>query len=330
MRVQHLPVAACALAATVALAACGGDDGDTGDSARGGTEYGVVMLTAQHPFYQAYQRHWEKLGGAGTSVLDSETKAEKQQSNVESLLSKGVDAIALSPVDAASAVPVLRQAKDAGASVVTVAVETPEAPVVVEGAYEGGRQGGVAAAEWVKENHPDWDVRMGIVAFPQFQQTVDRARGFVDGVKSVIKDAKVATEQDGGAVLDKATQTAENMIQAHPEANVWFGINDDSALGALRALKAAGRGTTETDLVVGFDGSAPALQELLDEQSALKVEVGNLPLSYARTAKSVLEEQRAGRDVPQVNPVPVKLLTSDMSRAEIEKYYSTEYGGSLE
>jgi ribose transport system substrate-binding protein len=329
VRVRQLGVAACALA-TIALTGCGDDDAGDGAAGGGGPSFGVVMLTAQHPFYQAYGNHWERIGGNGTSILDSATKVEKQQSNVESLLSEGVDAVAISPVDAASAVPLIRQAEEAGASVVTVAVETPEAPVVIEGAYQGGFEGGKAAGEWVKEHHPDWDVRMGIVAFPQLQQTVDRARGFVDGVKSVIAGAKVAVEQDGGAVLDKATQTAENMIQAHPEANVWFGINDDSALGALRALKAAGRGTPETDLVVGFDGSAPALKELLDAGSALKVEVGNLPRSYARTAHQVLQDQLADREVPHVNPVPVKLLTEDMRRAEIEEYYASEYGGSIE
>lgn len=319
-----------------ALAAgCGSEQGSGGGTSEApkGDKIGVVVLTSGHPFYQSYQKHWQKLAADNNldlTLLDSDTKVEKQQQNFDDLLNKQVKGIVISPVDAASATPLVKQAEGQGVKIATVAVQVEGAPVVIEGAYQAGFQGGVAAAEWIKENRPNWKIKMAIVTIPQLQQTVDRANGFIAGVQSVAKNAEVVTQQDGGSVLDKATTTAENMLQAHPEANLWYGVNDDSALGALNALKAAGRGTNKTELLVGFDGSAGALKELLDKDSALKVEIGNLPFSYAQTALKVIQDSIAGKQVPEANPVPVKILTDQTPEAEIRTYYETEYGGTLE
>ena len=311
----------------------GGSDAEAAGSSAEGAKFGAIVLTKQGEFYLAYERAMKVVAeeaGADLTLLDSDTKVEKQQENMESLLTTGTDAIALSPVDAASAVPLLKQADAQGAKVVTVTVPTDDAPVVVEDALAAGKQGGVAAAEYFKKEFPDTPIRIAIVGFPQLQQTVDRAKGFVDGVKSVDSEAKVVVEQDGGAVLDKATSAAENMMQAHPEANMWFGINDDSALGALNALKGAGRGTVDDkELVVGFDGSAKAIQELLDPKSALKVDVGNEPRSYAELAFDAMVKLNDGGTVEQRNVVPVTLLTPDMSEAELREYYRTQWSAEL-
>lgn len=323
--------------AVFALGACGGDSESSADGGEAGSvegaKFGAIVLTKQGEFYLAYERAMRAVAeeaGADLTLLDSDTRVEKQQENMESLLTNGTDAIALSPVDAASAGPLIKQADAQGAKVVTVTTPAEGAPVVVEDALAAGREGGVAAAEYFKRNYPDTPIKIAIVGFPQLQQTVDRARGFVDGVRSVDPRAVVVADQDGGAVLDKATAVAENMLQAHPEANMWFGINDDSALGALNALKAAGRGTVDDkELVVGFDGSAKAIKELLDPRSALKVEVGNEPRSYAQLAFDAMVALHQGEPVRERNVVPVTLLTADMSEAELRDYYRTQWSAEL-
>jgi ribose transport system substrate-binding protein len=330
--------------ASLAFAACGSDNSDAESTSGSGSQsgatasaegakFGAIVLTKQGEFYLAYERAMKavaKEAGADLTLLDSDTRVEKQQENMENLLTTGTDAIALSPVDAASAAPLIKQAEAQDAKVVTVTVPTDGVPVVVEDALAAGRQGGVAAARYFKRAFPGTPINIAIVGFPQLQQTVDRADGFVAGVRSVDPSARVVVSQDGGAVLDKATTTAENMLQAHPEANVWFGINDDSALGALNALKGAGRGTVkDRELVVGFDGSAKAIQELLDPGSALKVEVGNEPRSYAELAFEAMVKLNAGEQVTERNVVPVTLLTPAMREAELRDYYRTQWSAEL-
>ncbi len=324
--------------AALGIAGCGSDDNnDTATNGSGsgadGAKFGAVVLTKQGEFYLAYERAMKAIAqeqGADLTLLDSDTKVEKQQENMESLLTRGVQAIALSPVDAASAEPLIKQADAQGAKVVTVTTEAEGAPVVVEDAKAAGREGGEAAAKYFQEQYPDTPIKIAIVGFPQLQQTVDRADGFVEGVKSVDADAEVVANQDGSAVLDKATTVAENMLQANPEANLWFGINDDSALGALNALKGAGKGTVDDQqLVVGFDGSAKAIQEILNPRSAFKMTVGNEPRSYAQIAFDTMAKLHAGEDVEQRNVVPVTLLTPDMSQEELAEYYRTQWSAEL-
>ena len=110
-------------------------------------------------------------------------KSEVQLSNFEDLLTRRPDAIVVSPVDPESIVPLLKRSKAEGIPAVTVMVGTDEAPVVIEAAYDAGFDGGKKAAEWIKANRPDWQIKMGIVDFPLFKQTVDRAEGFIAGVK---------------------------------------------------------------------------------------------------------------------------------------------------
>jgi ABC-type sugar transport system substrate-binding protein len=328
---QQMGRSIVAAAVTLAVAAACGSGSASGGGKKS-TKVAVVVLTSQHPFYQAYANHWRALAkqhNLDLTVLDSQSKVESQQKNVDDALGKQVKGIVLSPVDAASGEAAVKQAAGQGAKVVTVAVQTKSAPVVIEGAYQAGFQGGVAAATWITKNRKSWKVRLGIVDEPRLQQTIDRANGFVAGVQSVIKDARVAARQTGEGLIDKSTAAAENMLQAHPEANLWYGINDDSALGALNALKAAGRGTTKTELVVGFDGSAGTLKELLKPDSALKVEIGNLPRGYAETGLRVLQDALAGKNVPQVNPVSVRVLTDQTPAAEVREYYKDEYGGTF-
>jgi ribose transport system substrate-binding protein len=214
---------------------------------------------------------------------------------------------------------------------VTLAVETDLAPYAVEDSIEGGKSGGVAAAEYFQKQNPGVPIKIALITQPQLQQTVNRADGFVEGVKSVDPTAEVVAQQDGGGALDTATKAAEDLIQKSPDANVWFGINDPSALGALNALRSAGKGKiSDGQLVVGFDGSAPALQELLDPTSALKVEVGNQPKVFANDVFAALIKLRSGEDVEHAIKAATKLLTGDDSDEEIRAWYSEQWGGTLD
>lgn len=329
----------CVCLLAVGVAACGDDDDSAGATtgaaaAASDTKLGAVVLTMQAEFYVAYADELKNLAdaqGIPLTVLDSDIKVEKQQANMEAVLTQGINAISFSPVDDASAIPLVKQAQDQGASVVTLAVETDLAPYAVEDSIAGGRSGGVAAAEYFQKQNPGVPIKIALITQPQLQQTVNRADGFVAGVKSVDPTAEVVAQQDGGGALDTATKAAEDLIQKSPDANVWFGINDPSALGALNALRSAGKGkVSDKQLVVGFDGSAPALQELMDPTSALKVEVGNQPKVFANDVFAALIKLRNGEEVEHAIKAATKLLTGADGDAAIRAWYAEQWGGTLD
>ncbi len=62
-------------------------------------------------------------------------------------------------------------------------------------------------------------------------------------------------ELSGNNTTDGATKVMENQLQAHPEINLVLCHNDDTAIGALNAIQAAG---VEGISIIGFDGNMSA------------------------------------------------------------------------
>ena len=116
--------------------------------------------------------------------------------------------------------------------------------------YKAGVQVGVWAGNYVKENMGG-KASILDVGLPALTTTVARSKGFIDGIKSVLPDAKVAQSVDGKGLKDEAIKVSADALTAHPDVNVIFGINDDSALGGLQAYTAAGMDPSKV-LVVGF------------------------------------------------------------------------------
>lgn len=136
--------------------------------------------------------------------------------------------------------------QDAGIPVVTynISPEGATCPQVVADQSEFGRVAGTAAAEYWKENHPDTTPVGGAVDLYSAPQCKERVDGFVEGFRTVYPDFEVVQSVDGGGSRSVSLAACEDLLQAHPEINVMFGINADSALGALDALREINRGTS--------------------------------------------------------------------------------------
>ena len=96
----------------------------------------------------------------------------------------------------------------------------------------------------------------------------------------------------------------EDMLQTHRTLNGVFGINDDSALGALAVLEAAGR---KDVVVVGFDGTAEA-QAAIARGSALKADVVQHPRTIGKTAIEMIARHLHGEQVPPLVAVDVGVI----------------------
>ena len=71
-------------------------------------------------------------------------------------------------------------------------------------------------------------------------------------------------------------KVSADALTAHPDVNIIFGINDDSALGGLQAYEAAGM-DTENLLVVGFGCEGKACKNALMEGGPYKVSAAMFP-----------------------------------------------------
>jgi ribose transport system substrate-binding protein len=296
-----------------------------------GIHLGVTIMTREHPYFQSHVIAWENIeerSGVRITLLSDEFDPATQKKNIEDLIALGVDGIALAIWEPGLGTSSLRSIVDEGVPAVGLHVKSSEfiAPMVVADNVKAGEIVGKQAAAYWKENFPGVEPKIGTVYMAGCTACDDRVNGFLKGFAASYKGSyeKVA-EVDGAGVRDKALSACEDMLSAHPEINLIFGINDDSALGAISALRNLGRGTADKELVCGVDASPSAAEELRNPQSAFKLDGGNSPVVMAETAFEVLMDQIAGKDVPELTLHEVSVVNMENLDEWVENHYPTKY-----
>jgi ABC-type sugar transport system substrate-binding protein len=270
-----------------------GSLGATGTKEPSKMVLGRVSFDLRHPYQQADAKWFEtfaKEKGIDVITMDGKASAEAMTKATEDLIAKKVSGIVIQPADNANADAVAAEAHQAKIPLVTFVNEAFNAKAPHVELYEAETSmamGKLAATKW-KEWYPNKPMVIGVIDFPAIAQVHEqRALSFIKGVQSVDPSAKVAAILDGAGVRDKSMASAEDLIQSHPEANIIYGINADSALGALAAYEAAGRGRAKdgvplTEIIVSTDGSEQEAVKIYDPNSALKITMALSPKNFAK------------------------------------------------
>ena len=258
-----------------------------------GKRVALSVMGLGQPFFLAVVGHWEELAatyGFDLRVYDGRFDAGSVQQLVDDIVVDRPDAVVFAPLDSDASVPQVQKMLDAGLPVVTYNVQPREqaAPRVFADDYLGSQIVGCNAGAYFAERFPDREARIGVVDLPQLPQVQDRKNGFLYGFLSQVPDAVLVQAVDGGGVIDRANPAATDLIQAHPDINVIFGINDDSSLGTVAALRTAGKYNADWGVLSAVDGSAPAMEEMKDPDSPYKAESGYPPRDFAYAAFNLL------------------------------------------
>lgn len=196
--------------------------------------------------------------GYKTIAMDSGSNTETELNNVEDLISKGVDAVIMVPMDSDASSNAVKLLNDAGIPVITVDRSTNEGEVVTSLAtnnYAGGQKAGEFAVEKLGGK--------GKVAILRGTLGTDLETERYSGFADVVKDTDIEIVAEQSANFDRTTafSTIENILQANPDINLVYAENDEMCLGVAKALESANR----TDvMVVGFDGAQETLEAIKD------------------------------------------------------------------
>ena len=185
----------------------------------------------------------------------SEDDYATQTSMMEDFITQGVKGIAVCGINLDALVPAIKKANEAGIPVVMFNTITELDGVDVY-AYSGYNQynGGAKIADWVNEKMNGEAVVAIIEGLPS-DYTTQRMGGFVDKCAEAYPGITVVATQPGDWVREKGMNAAMDMIQAHPEINVIYGLSDEMALGAVQACKQLNR---DDIICVGLDGNPNA------------------------------------------------------------------------
>lgn len=268
-----------------------------------GKRVALTVMGLGQPFFLAVVGHWEFLAkkyNFTLKVYDGKFDAGTVQKNIDDIIVDKPDAIAFAPLDSDASVPQIKKLLAAKIPTVTYNVQPREVltPRVFADDFLGSRSVGCNAGLYFNARFPGKMAKIGIVDLPNLPQVADRKNGFLYGFLSQVPKGKVVGEVNGGGVIDKALPAASDLLQKNPGINVIFGINDDSSLGTIAALKAAGKNKDSWGVLAAVDGSAPAMQNMKNPKSPYKAESGYPPANFAYAAFNLLGATVDGKTSP--------------------------------
>jgi ribose transport system substrate-binding protein len=188
---------------------------------------------------------------------------------VNQMIAQKVDAIVLAPADSKALIAVSKKAQQAGILVInidnkfdvsTLAQENVKIPFVGPDNRKGAKAVGDDLAKQLSAGN-----KVAILeGVPGAFNGIQRKLGFEDAMKEGKID--VVSSQAADWETAKANQVTSAIITQNPDINAILACNDSMALGAVAALKAAGKESTVK--VVGFD-NITAVQQLIKEGKML-------------------------------------------------------------
>ncbi len=245
--------------------ASGGSSSGAAASGTGKT-IGVSIQNREAQFYQDMESGMKSEAakyGYALVVVDASRDNTKQQSQVEDFISQKVAAIVLTPYDSQAIGSAIAEANKANIPVFTADIaSTSKDGTVVSHIASDNVQGGGQAAKLMCAAIPGKSGSVAIIDEPEVTSVQDRVKGFRAGLASGCPNVKIVADIDGGGERAKANNSMEDILQSHKDIKGVFGINDDSALGAAKAVEAAGlKGKV---IVIGYDATPEARTAIKD------------------------------------------------------------------
>ncbi len=269
-----------------------------------GKVIGVSLLTRGHVFYRDLEEGLRKTAakhGFRLIVDAGEWDLARHQAQIENYIVQQVDAIVLCPSDSRGIGPAIEKANQARIPVFTADIRALGGHVVSHIASDNVAGGRLAAQYLAKALGGKGNV--AIIDQPFVKSVIDRVAGFEEEMKKY-PQMRIVAKPNGDGVRDRAMKTMEDLLQSGQKIDAVFGINDDSALGALAALEAAGR---RDMILVGFDAIPEARAAIL-RGTLLKADVVQNPTRIGELTIQTIARYFRGEPVPPYIPVEVQLV----------------------
>lgn len=237
-------------------------------------------------------------------VTDGGGKGEKQSADVDDLIARGVKVLLLTPLTADALTPAADRAKNAKIPVITL-----DRAVTTEVSQHIGADNkliGAKAAEYIAETllggKPGKIIEIqGVLGA---SATTDRHNEFKAWLDKNAPEVKIIESQTGEYRRQPAVKFMEDMLQRYKpgDFDVVYAHNDEMALGAVQALKAANRqGSTQ---VVGIDGQNEAIDAVKAGEIAATFTYDNAGAEACATAAKLIKGEQVDKTwVLQTNQI---------------------------
>jgi simple sugar transport system substrate-binding protein/ribose transport system substrate-binding protein len=226
----------------------------------------------------------EAADEAGVELLSGNcyNKVDKEMELVNTYISRGVDAIILSPLSFTASVQALKQANDKEIKIIlyNTGVDADFYSTLIESSHEVlGQSTGKVARKYILEKLGG-KAKIGIVDFVALlpEQSNARSEGFLSQLKDLPGVEVVAAQS--AWLAEAATQVAGDIITANPSINVIYACNDGGTVGATMAVKNAGK--AGKIVVFGIDGNEQLANFMLSPDNILQATTAQQPYAIGK------------------------------------------------
>jgi ABC-type sugar transport system substrate-binding protein len=247
----------------------------------------------------------------GVELLEanSASRPDKEIQLIDTYIATKVDAIVISPLSATASVSALARAKDRGIVIVTynTNVEGDIPAAYIESNQEDlGRSTGRAAREYI-ESVLKGKATVALLAFQSQspEQSALRVKGFKEEITQ-LPGVRIVAEQDAW-LAEQAVNKAGDILTAHPELNILWAANEGGTVGAVMAVKNAGRAGKVA--VFGTDTGEQLADFLLARDNILQAVTGQQPFEIGSLAVSSALKVLRGKPVQKKVSLPGMLLS---------------------
>lgn len=238
---------------------------------------GLITKTDTNPFFVKMKEGAQaaaKAGGAklltGAGKNDGDNAA--QVTAMENMIAAGARVILITVNDAKAIVPTVRKARAKG--VLVIALDSPTDPVNATDALfaSDNYKAGTLIGQYAKAALAGKRPRIATLdLFPGTPVGSQRHNGFLRGMgfaapersSNVLgKPAEVVCMADSYGNQTRGQTGMENCIQKNPDINLVYTVNEPTAAGAYKALKAAGK--EKGVVIVSVDGGCQGIRDVRD------------------------------------------------------------------
>ncbi|MEU0154528.1 ABC transporter substrate-binding protein [Micromonospora fulviviridis] len=229
-----------------------------------------------------------KLGIVNLRVTNAQSQFSKQISDVQQLIAQGAKLLVIAPLNSDGWEPVLKQAAEKKIPIITVDRKINAQPCTDYLTFIGSdfyEQGKRAADQMMQALGGQGEVAI-LLGAPGNNVTTDRTKGFKDRIQEKAPGITISFEQTGEFTREKGQQVTEQLIQSRPGTKGIYAENDEMALGAVTALKGAGKSPGQVK-IVSVDGTRAAVRGIVDGWLSAVVESNPRfgPLAFSTTQK---------------------------------------------
>jgi len=307
MKKTRILAAACAATIALSLAACstpadsgGGDGGDVltiGLITKFPVDFYDIMVDAAKA-WDADEAGAEVVYAQGKSGTDDEGEIAA----IESFITQQVDAIAITPTSP-NVADALQKAVDAGIAVVLIDNDIPDwdgkTAVVATDNFAGGQLAGT----WLKDNLPagaKLAVLQGVLGNPSLD---DRVNGMLDTLGDA---ATVVATTPTDCDQTKGLDAGQDILTANPDLTAIYAACGPPLLGALEAIKSAGR---DGLITVGFDAGPDEVAAIIAGTETASV--AQFPAKMGSLGVQAAFDAASGKTVDKLIDTGTEIVTKD-------------------